>query len=79
MDAAAHYLHCPGFGLDQQSCFMLAPNELDNTQLSPQELLAGYKGQVYAERGFRFLNDPCVLASSLQLKKPERIMTLFIW
>jgi hypothetical protein len=43
---------------------MLAPNELDTTQLSPQELLAGYKGQVYAERDFRFLNDLCGLASS---------------
>jgi transposase len=49
---------------DQQSGFILAPNELDTIQLSPQELLAGYKGQVYAERGFRFLNDPCVLVSS---------------
>lgn len=54
--------------VDQQSCFILATNELDNTQLPPQELLAGYKGQVYAERGFRFLKDPCFLASSLYLK-----------
>jgi transposase len=64
--------------VEQQSCFLLATNELDATQLSPQELLAGYKGQVQAERGFRFLKDPCFLASSLYLKKPERIMALLM-
>jgi transposase len=64
--------------IDQQSCFILATNELDNTQLPPQELLEGYKGQVHAERGFRFLKDPCFLASSLYLKKPERIMALLM-
>ena len=63
---------------DQQSCFMLATHELDNTQLPPQELLAGYKGQALAERGFRFLKDPRFLASALYLKKPERIMALLM-
>src|SRR5918996_5911473 len=62
----------------QQSCFILATNELDNTQLPPQELLAGYKGQALAERGFRFLKDPRFLAASLYLKKPERIMALLM-
>jgi transposase len=64
--------------VDQQSCFILATNELDNTQLPPQELLAGYKGQALAERGFRFLKDPSFLASSLYLKKPERIMAMLM-
>jgi transposase len=64
--------------VNQQSCFSLATNELDNTQLPPQELLAGYKGQALTERGFRFLKDPRVLASSLYLKKPERIMALLM-
>jgi transposase len=64
--------------IDQQSCFILATNELDDTHLPPQELLAGYKGQVHAERGFRFLKDPQFLASSLYLKKPERIMALLM-
>jgi transposase len=41
-------------------------------------VLAGYKGQAYAERGFRFLKDPQFLASSLYLKKPERIMALLM-
>jgi transposase len=64
--------------VDQQSCFLLATNELDDTQLPPQELLDGYKGQSHAERGFRFLKDPAFLASSLYLKKPERIMALLM-
>jgi len=64
--------------IDQHSCFILATNELDTAQLPPQELLAGYKGQVHVERGFRFLKDPQFLASSLYLKKPERIMALLM-
>jgi transposase len=64
--------------IDQHSCFILATNELDTTQLPPHEVLAGYKGQVHAERGFRFLKDPQFLASSLYLKKPERIMALLM-
>ena len=62
--------------IDQQSCFILATNELDEDPLSSQAVLDGYKGQVHAERGFRFLKDPQCLASSLYLKKPERIMAL---
>lgn len=64
--------------VDQHSCFILATNELDTLQLPPPELLAGYKGQVHAERGFRFLKDPQFLAASLYLKKPERIMALLM-
>src|SRR5919202_4101420 len=62
--------------VDQHSCFILATNELDEGQLSAQAVLDGYKGQAQAERGFRFLKDPQFLASSLYLKKPERIMAL---
>jgi transposase len=63
---------------DHQSCFILATNELDESQLSSQAVLDGYKGQAQAERGFRFLKDPHFLASSLYLKKPERIMALLM-
>ena len=42
------------------------------------ELLNSYKGQAQAERGFRCLKDPQFLASSLYLKKPERIMALLM-
>ena len=64
--------------IDQHSCFILATNELDETQLSPHEVLHGYKGQQHAERGCRFLKDPQFLAASLYLKKPERIMALLM-
>ena len=64
--------------IDQHCCFILATNELDTTPLPPQEVLEGYTGQVHAERGFRFLKDPQFLASSLYLKKPERIMALLM-
>jgi transposase len=60
------------------SCFILATNELDERMLPAQALLEGYKGQQQAERGFRFLKDPRFLASSLYLKKPERIMALLM-
>ena len=59
-----------------QSCFLLATNELDTACLAPQDLLAAYKGQGQAERGFRFLKDPQFLAAALYLKKPERIMAV---
>jgi transposase len=64
--------------VDQQSCFILATNELDEGQLPAPVVLDGYKGQASAERGFRFLKDPQFLASSLYLKKPERVMALLM-
>jgi len=64
--------------VDQQSCFILATNELDEGQLTSQAVLDGYKGQARAERGCRFLKDPQCLAASLYLKKPERIMALLM-
>jgi transposase len=62
--------------IDQHRCVLLATNALDDTQLPPQELLAGYQGQGQAERGVRFLKDPRFLAASLYRKKPARIMAL---
>jgi transposase len=56
--------------------FILATNELDCEQLSPQQALEEYKGQQGDERGFRFLKDPLFFASSVFLKSPERIMAL---
>jgi len=64
--------------IDPHRCFILATNALDATHLPPQELLEGDKGQVHAERGFRFLKAPQFLASALYLKKPERIMALLM-
>jgi transposase len=60
--------------VDQPSGFLLATKALDATHLPPQELWQGDNGQGPAERGWRFLKDPRVLASSLSLTKPERSM-----
>jgi transposase len=57
--------------VDQLRCFLLATNELDETQLPPQELLDGDKGQGHAERGFRFLKDPRFLARRYISKSPS--------
>ncbi len=46
------------------------------TVLSDQALVTTYKEQGGVERGFRFLKDPLFLASSVFVKKPERIMEL---
>jgi hypothetical protein len=62
----------------QHRCVILAANERDEGALSPQALLAGYKGHKHAERGCRFLNAPRFLAPSLSLKTPPRIMALLM-
>lgn len=61
---------------DRQARFLLATNELSTDTLSDEELLAVYKGQGSAERGFRFLKDPLFLASSVFVKKPSRLIAL---
>jgi len=58
------------------ACWIVGTNVLEPTVLSNQQLIATYKGQGGAERGFRFLKDPLFLASSVFVKKPERIMAL---
>ena len=56
--------------------FIVATNELNHEKLTDQEVFDNYKGQKYVEQGFRFLKDPLFFASSLFLKKPERIVAL---
>jgi transposase len=62
----------------QKSCVVLATNELEAQALGAPEVLAAYKAQSAPERGFRFLKSPEFLASSLYLKKPERLMALLM-
>ncbi len=62
----------------ERAVFILATNELDHNTLSDAEILSTYKGQAKVERGFRFLKDPMFLASTLYLKKEERIMALLM-
>ncbi len=49
---------------------------MDPVVLSDQQLMTTYKDQGGVERGFRFLKDPLFLASSVFVKKPERVMAL---
>ena len=53
--------------------FIIATNDI---KLDDNEALKEYKGQQSVERGFRFLKDPLFFASSVFLKKPERIVSL---
>ena len=63
----------------RKSCFILATNQLDGNELDEEEIIRRYKkDQQKVERGFRFLKDPQFLASTLFLKKPERIMGLLM-
>ena len=65
--------------LIRRSCFILATNELEEGVLGDPEVLRAYKGQSSkVERGFRFLKDPMFLASTLYLKRVERIMALLM-
>jgi transposase len=60
----------------RKACWIVGTNILELTVLADQQLIATYQGQGGAERGFRFLKDPLFLASSVFVKKPERIMAL---
>ena len=60
----------------KKAIFIVATNELSKKRLSDREVFCNYKGQQKVEKGFRFLKDPLFFASSLFLKKPERIVAL---
>jgi transposase len=60
----------------RKASFLVATNVLDPGQLSDQELIQAYKEQGSVERGFAFLKDPLFLASSVFVKKRERIVAL---
>ena len=56
--------------------FVLATNQLDAQELSNEEMIAKYKEQQAAERGFGFLKDPLFFTDSVFLKTPERVEAL---
>jgi transposase len=60
----------------RKAAFLVATTVLDPAQLSDQELIQAYKEQGSVERGFAFLKDPLFLASSVFVKKPQRIVAL---
>src|SRR6266704_2718153 len=83
-DQTVWYL-VPTLELDQQevervarkkAAFIVATNILDAPRLSPEQVIWTYKEQGGVERGFRFLKDPLFLASSVFVKKPERVIAL---
>ena len=64
--------------INKSSCYVLA-STVSKEDLNDEEVVKGYKGQNSSvERGFRFLKDPLFFASSLFVKKPERIMGLLL-
>jgi transposase len=60
----------------RNASFLVATNVLDPAALSDHELVQTYTEQHSVERGFAFLKDPLFLASSVFVKKPERIVAL---
>jgi transposase len=56
--------------------FIVATNDLDDTNISDSEVLNEYKSLSKVERGFRFLKDPQLVARNFFVKKPERIEVL---
>jgi transposase len=61
---------------ERKACFIVATNVLDSQDIGDEELIGIYKEQGGVERGFRFLKDPLFLASSVFVKKPERLVAL---
>ncbi len=59
-----------------KAAFLVATNVLDAATLPDLDLIHTYKAQSAVERGFTFLQDPLFLASSVFVKKPQRIMAL---
>ncbi len=60
----------------RKACWVIGTNILEAAELSDHALTTTYKEQGGVERGFRFLKDPLFLASSVFVKKPERMMAL---
>ena len=60
----------------RKACWIIGTKILETAELSDLALTTTYKEQGGLERGFRFLKDPLFLASSIFVKKPERIMAL---
>lgn len=56
--------------------FILATNELEESQFSSDDILIKYKEQQAPERGFGFLKDPLFFADSVFLKSPQRVATM---
>ena len=61
----------------QKSCYVIGSN-IENNQLTNEEVIAAYKRQndSIENKGFKFLKDSLFFVSSFFVKKPSRIMGL---
>jgi transposase len=64
--------------LETKGRFILATNDLDESNYPDARILADYKAQQTVEYGFRFLKNPEFLADTLFLKSPKRIAALMM-
>jgi transposase len=60
----------------RRAAFLVGTNLLDEQAWPDDAVIALYREHSVAERGFAFLKDPLFLASSVFVKRPERIMAL---
>jgi len=60
----------------RRAAFLVGTNLLDTDAWPDEAIIALYREQSVVERGFAFLKDPLFLASSVFVKRPERIMAL---
>lgn len=58
--------------------FVLATNVLEPQTMNASQILTQYKNQSKVESSFRFLKDPKIVASSLFVQKPERMVALMM-
>lgn len=64
--------------IKQSSCFVIGTT-IPKNEVDDAGIITAYKNQNNTvEKGFRFLKDPLMFASSLFVKKPERIMGLLM-
>ncbi len=64
--------------LKEKEGHYIVGSNTDQEKLSDQEVVQAYKDQNKVEGRFRFLKDPLFFASSLFVKKPNRIMALLM-
>jgi transposase len=60
----------------RRAAYIIGTNLLDVTGWPDEAVIGLYREQSVAERGFAFLKDPLFLASSVFVKKPNRIMAI---
>jgi transposase len=60
----------------RRAAYIIGTNLLETDVWPEEAVIALYHEQTVAEKGFAFLKDPLFLASSVFVKKPERIMAL---